>query len=101
MAGEEDETHDLLTCRLGPQVKMLKLFYVEIAFAIKPIRKLDVVEMGDQIRPGAPGKFSHIANFINCLARNSTNIDIIIIQLANIAINAHGYWRILQNRFCF
>ena len=56
-----------------------------------------VAEMGDKICPGIRGKFSHVANFINCLALNSPSIDLIIIFLANVAINARGYWRVLQN----
>ena len=67
-------------------------------FAIQPIRKIAVREMGDEIPPCVVREFSHSANLINCLARNSPNIDLVIVQLANVAINAHCYWWVLQNR---
>ena len=51
--------------------------------------------MGYHIRPGVLGKFSQVANFINCIVKKFP------IKVTIIAINANGYWRILQSELCF
>ena len=51
--------------------------------------------MGYHIRPGVLGKFIQVANFINCIVKKFP------IKVTIIAINANGYWRILQSELCF